>query len=611
MPLPTESTPNSATGTQIMRRLLRLLRPYYGKIVLALILLFVSLPGELFPALVWRFVTDDIVLQKHGSPFLHAWFSFGGAIKDRFPLLLVSVAWLFAVYLAGEVLGTLETWMLNRKLQSQSLSYIQRQRIGDLMSRTMGDVDELKSFIINGIDSIISDGVLWIATVVILFASDWRVSAASLWPLLGVFFLLRYFNSKIRPIYTAARERLGDVSNRLQENLSGVVIIKSFSREKQEAGRFEQATRDYYDAEVKGINARNIYFPFTRVIGFLSNVCMIGVGGYYMIQGSFSPGELVMFRAYWWRLYGPINTLARVNDMVQRAVAAARRIFAVLDAPEELPDNADAIDMPNVAGNMRLENVSFSYDRGEKRTNVLHDITIDIPVGKTVALCGPSGAGKSTILNLLLRFYDPTAGVVTLDGRNVRSIRRESLRTHFALVQQESFLFNDRIIDNIRYGHADATMEQVIAAAKAANAHGFISQMREGYDTIVGERGVRLSGGQKQRISIARAFLANPQILLLDEPTSSVEPDSETAIIAALDRLMAGRTTVLTSHRPSLINQADQVYVIENGSITERGSPDELRESTGWFGKFIRSAESGIDRDSDSAALPEISQSEK
>jgi ABC-type multidrug transport system fused ATPase/permease subunit len=215
-----------------------------------------------------------------------------------------------------------------------------------------------------------------------------------------------------------------------------------------------------------------------------------------------------------------------------------------------------------------------------------------------VALCGPSGSGKSTILNLLLRFYDPVEGVVMLDGSDLRSIQRDSLRRHFALVQQETFLFNDSILDNIRYGHGEATMEQVIAAAKAANAHGFISKLPNGYDTKVGERGVRLSGGQKQRISIARAFLANPQVLLLDEPTSSVEPDSEAAIIAALDRLMTGRTTVLTSHRPSLIEQADVVYVLEEGRVTDFGRPDELRLRGGWFGKFMRSAEGLVDENS-------------
>lgn len=230
---------------------------------------------------------------------------------------------------------------------------------------------------------------------------------------------------------------------------------------------------------------------------------------------------------------------------------------------------------------------------GVARSNqpVLRGVAIRIAPGRTVALCGPSGSGKSTVLNLLLRFYDPTSGAVTLGGRDVRSIGRESLRRHFALVQQKTFLFNDSIRDNIRYGHADATMEQVIAASRAANAHKFISKLPNGYDTNVGERGVRLSGGQKQRISIARAFLSNPTVLLLDEPTSSVEPDSEAAIIAALDRLMHGRTTVLTSHHPSLINQADYVYVIEDGRVTAEGPPAELKQNGGWFGRFMRSAE--------------------
>jgi ABC-type multidrug transport system fused ATPase/permease subunit len=597
--------PSTDSNGAVFRRLLRLLRPYRGRIIFALILLILSTPGELFPAVVWGFVTDDVALEKKTFflPFVRTMISFGGHIQGRFPLLIASVIWLLVVYMMAEVLGTLDTWILNhiaqeftlefrntvyQKLQGQSLAYLQGQRTGDLMSRAMGDVDELKTFIVNGIDVIVGEGLLWLTTVVTVFYVDWRVSSFSLAPLILVFFLLRYFNKKVRPIYFAARERLGDVSNRLQENLSGVVVIKIFNRERQEAKRFRNVTEAYFDQEIHGINVRNLFFPFSRFVGFFSNVFMIGVGGYYMIYGSFSPGKLVMFRAYWYRLFGPITTLARVNDMVQRAVAAARRVFVVLDAPEELPDAADAIPLPTVTGAMQLHNVTFAYGSAPP---VLHDVEIRIEPGKTVALCGPSGSGKSTILNLLLRFYDPVAGIVTLDDRDIRSINRDSLRSHFALVQQESFLFNDSILDNIRYGHGEATMEQVIAATKAANAHGFISKMPNGYDTKVGERGVRLSGGQKQRISIARAFLANPSVLLLDEPTSSVEPDSESAIIAALDRLMTGRTTVLTSHRPSLINQADQVYVIEDGRVTASGNPAELKQRGGWFGRFMRSAE--------------------
>jgi ABC-type multidrug transport system fused ATPase/permease subunit len=615
-------------GRRVFLRLVLLLRPHWPMIALGLALLLLSVPCELFPAIVWRFVTDDVVLGKNTTPRLGWWFSFGGAIQGRVQLLLASVAWLLVIYLVGETLGALCTWLLNRvaqrfmltfrnrvyrKLQSQSLAYLQRQRTGDLMSRAMGDVDELQSFIVGSIDVIISEAVLWVGAVTIVMSANWRVASASLAPLVLVYFMLRVFNRRIKPIYEAARDRLGDVSTRIQENLSGVVVIKIFGREKAEARRFEEATGRYYDQQIKAINARSVYFPFARAVGFLSNVMMIGVGGYYMLQTppQFTPGDVVLFRAYWWRLFGPVQTLARVNDMIQRAVAAARRVFEVLDAPDELPDAPDATPLGDVRGEMELRDVTFSYGAepparavgpaGNGDASVVADKPVGHPVlrtvsirirpGQTVALCGPSGSGKSTVLNLLLRFYDPVDGQVVLDGRDLRSVRRDSFRSRFALVQQETFLFNDSILDNIRYGHAEATMEQVVAAAKAANAYEFIARLPNGFDTKVGERGVRLSGGQKQRISIARAFLANPTVLLLDEPTSSVEPDSEAAIIAALDRLMAGRTTVLTSHRPSLINQADYVYVIEDGRVTEQGPPGELARGDGWFARFMRSAE--------------------
>lgn len=602
----------SADTWSIFRRLLRMLRPWWGMIAVGMIFLFASMPGEVFPAIGWKFVIDDIALNHHESPWLNACFSLGGLIHGRYLLLLSAVTGMFLVYVSAEAFGAIETNILNRiaqqfilrlrndiyhKLQSQSLAYLQRQRTGDLMSRALSDVDELQSFIVNAIDTIIGEGVLWLITVAIVMWMDWRVASVSLAPLLLVYVFLRFYNKWIRPIYRVAREKMGDVSTRIQENLSGIVTIKIFGREKQEADRFARTTEDYYDQQIKAINIRTFFIPLSRVIGFFSNVFMIGFGGYYMLKdGSFTPGMLVAFRAYWWRLFGPIQTLARVNDMVQRAMAAARRVFEVIDSPDELPDAPGAKEVALVRGDMELRAVSFAYATESLQTGktVLHDVNLKVEAGKTIALCGPSGGGKSTVLNLLLRFYDPTSGVVALDGIDVRQIERESLRKHFALVQQETFLFNDSILDNIRYGHPEATMQQVIAATQAANAHSFIEQFPNGYQTKVGERGVRLSGGQKQRISIARGFLANPRILLLDEPTSSVEPDSETAIIAALDRLMAGRTTVLTSHRPSLINQADIVYVIENGRITEAGPPGTLRQNGGWFANFMRSAEEAV-----------------
>jgi ABC-type multidrug transport system fused ATPase/permease subunit len=610
-PPATAENPARIRGSgHIVARLIRLLRPYWPIIGLGLVLLVLSTPCELFPALVWKYVTDDLILagRYRPTPVLHWLFSFGGAIHGKLALLLSATIWLFLVYALGEALGTTSTNLMNRvaqkfilslrnrvynKLQNQSLGYLQRQRTGDLMSRAMGDVDEVQTFIVNSIDVIIGEGVIWVATVVLVMLMNWRVAAISLSPLIIVYVLLRYFNAKIKPIYAAARDRLGDVSTRIQENLSGVVVIKIFGREEQEANRFRSSTEAYYKEQIRAINARTIFFSFTRAVGFLSNVFMIGFGGWFILVGrGFTLGDLIAFRAYWWRLYGPVQTLARVNDMVQKATAAGRRVFEVLDAHDELPDAPNAVALQQVRGAMQLRDVQFRYSieaNGRESPIVLDHMNLRIDPGQTIALCGPSGSGKSTVLNLLLRFYDPVAGSVTLDGIDLRSIRRDSLRSHFALVQQETFLFNDSILDNIRYGHPEATMEQVVAAATAANAHAFITKLPNGYDTKVGERGVRLSGGQKQRISIARAFLSNPTVLLLDEPTSSVEPDSEATIIAALDRLMAGRTTVLTSHRPSLINQADRVYVIEDGRITEQGAPTELASQDGWFGRFARS----------------------
>jgi ATP-binding cassette subfamily B protein len=625
--MPVEASPNGkppisppvpAKSDAVFSRLWRLLRPWRWWIALGVVLLILAMPADLFPGLIWLYVTDDVILHWKGkpTPILSTLISFGGHIHRPLQLLFSAAVWLTVVYVVGEAMETTSGYIMNRiaqqfirslrnrvyqKLQEQSLGYLQRQRIGDLISRAVSDVDELQSFIVGGIDVILGEGMLWLATVALVMVINWRVASVSLVPLIAVFFLLRYFNKKVKPIYTEARVKASEVTSRLQENLAGVVVIKIFGRQTEEAQRFHDATKAYYDRQMDAVYARSVFFPFTRAVGFLSNVFMIGVGGYSIITGgAFTPGDLLAFRAYWWRLFGPVQSLARVDDMVQRATASARRVFEVLDAPDELPDDPHATPLEKIRGGLALRGVSFHYPQeldGKQSPEILHHITLDIPPGHTAALCGPSGAGKSTVLNLLLRFYDPTAGQVLLDGRDLRSITRQSLGSSFALVQQETFLFNDSILDNIRYGRPDATEEQVIAAAKAANAHSFISQFPSGYDTRVGERGIRLSGGQKQRISIARAFLSNPAVLLLDEPTSSVEPESEAAIVAALDRLMAGRTTVLTSHRPSLINQADIVYVIDEGRIIEQGAPADLIGSNGWFARFMRSGEESSNMD--------------
>ena len=591
------------------RRLLGLLKPYRKSIALGVGLLLLSLPGDLFPAFVWLYVMDHLVHPAPGKAAagVHVLVSFFGAITNPYALLISAVTWMAVVYAISQTLGNLSSNLMQRtaerfirdlrrriyaKLQGQSLGWLQRQKTGDLMSRGLSDVDELRGFVVGGIDQIVGEGLLWVMTVAIVFTVDWRVAGASMLPLVGVYILLRIFNVRVRPIYKAAREAQGRVASRLQENLSGVVVIKTFGRENDESHRFAEVTGENYDVQVKSINARTTYFPLAQAVGFLSNVFMIGVSGWLLLAGntSFTFGKLVMFRAYWWRLFSPVQTLARVNDMTQRGLAACRRIFEVLDEPDELPDAPDAVTPERVDGRLELRSVDFRYADGPP---VLTGVNLDVPAGKTVAIVGPSGSGKSTILNLLLRFYDPTAGQLMLDGIDLRCLARASLRGSTSLVQQETFLFNESIGDNIRYGYREATQEQVIAAAKAANIHGFISRLPAGYDTVAGERGVRLSGGQKQRISLARAFLADPKILLLDEPTSSVEPDSEAAIVAAIDRLMVGRTTVITTHRPSLVSNADMVYVIENGRVMASGGVADVRENNAWFDRFMRNAGDG------------------
>ena len=393
---------------RVFVRLLRLLRPWWSWIAISTLLVIVAAPCELFPAIVWRFVTDVVVLQKHETPWLLRWFSFDGRVQSRYTLLFSSVTWLLIVYVISETLETLEQYILNRmaqsfilgfrnqvylKLQGQSLGYLHTQRTGDLMSRVMGDVDEIQAFIVNSIDVIFSEGLLWIGTVAFVMYMDWRVASASLAPLLIVYFLLRVFNKKIKPIYAAARDRLGDVSNRLQENLAGVVVIKIFGRERQEAERFRDSTVAYYDQQIKAINARSLFFPFSRVVGFFSNVFMIGVGGYFMIKdGSFTPGDLVAFRAYWWRLFGPIQTLARLNDMVQRASAAGRRVFTVLDAPDDLMESPGATVVEKVSGNLRLQDVSFRYPNTS--AEVLAGINITITPGQNRCPVRPERVGQ-------------------------------------------------------------------------------------------------------------------------------------------------------------------------------------------------------------------------
>ena len=563
-------------------RLLSLMRPYTVPIVIGFICLLLATPAQMFPPLVWKYVVDEVIMNRK--------------VDHLLPAMLV----MLAVHLVGMGLSAARTYLLgvagqrfvadlrNRlhdKLMRQSVRYHHDRKSGDLMSRVIGDVDTLQEVVINGVDNILGNALslIWVAGIIVWL--NWKVGTLTLLPLVVVAVMVWFFNLRVKGLYRAIRNRLGDLSAKLQENLLGMLIIKAFAREAYEQERFHQVNADYTTTSLKGVKVRSMYFPGVMTVGFLSNIAMIGAGAYFVLRGEFTIGGLVAYRGYWWQLFAPVFSLAQVNEMIQRAIAAASRVFEVLDAPEEVTDAPDAIVLDTVQGHMRFDRVNFAYTAERP---ILQDVSFQVLPGQRIGIVGPSGTGKTTILNLILRLYDPQEGVIYLDGTPLRQLQQQAFRRHIALVTQEPFLFNDTVRQNILFGRLDASDEEIETAARLANAHEFIMDLPQGYDTLVGERGVKLSGGQKQRICIARAFLANPRVLLLDEATASVEPESEALIQAALERLMQDRTTIIVTHRLSLVRDCDRILVIDEGRVMESGRHEQLVQKNGWYARMYR-----------------------
>ncbi|UCF94574.1 MAG: ABC transporter ATP-binding protein, partial [Desulfobacterales bacterium] len=414
----------------------------------------------------------------------------------------------------------------------------------------------------------------------ILFVLDARLAALVLIPIPILALALRHYNTRIRPVYRRVRARLGDINAKLQDNLSGIRVIQAFAREDLERQRFTAESEAYYHARVRGIRYWSVFFPAIRFLGAMGTVIVLGVGAMMVLEGELSLGTLVAFLAYITSFYEPINRLTEVDNIFQEAIAAGERIFELLDETSDVKDAPDAFDAPDIRGAMAFQHVYFRYGTGDK---VLHDISFQMAPGEMVALVGPSGAGKTSIANLICRFYDPIQGQVTIDGYDLRQIKIASLRRQVGVVLQDSFLFNNTIAANLLYGRPDATRAELITAARAANAHDFIEQLPDGYDTEIGERGVKLSGGQKQRLALARAILADPRILILDEATSSVDAEAEYLIQQALERVLKGRTALVIAHRLSTIRHADKIIVLDRGRIVETGNHRDLLERGGLY----------------------------
>ncbi len=469
---------------------------------------------------------------------------------------------------------------IHRKLSDLSFAYHDQAETGELLSRAIQDVERIRFLTGRATLYLVSGVVTFIATTVIMLTMNFRLTLLAMMTAPLLFLQAYAFSRRIRPLWLALQEQMAVLTTRLEQNLRGMRIVKGFAQEPAETARFEAENRIWFDLAAASARLRAINAPLMELITNVGAIFIIWYGGRLVVQDSLTLGELVAFTAYMGQLARPVRMMGRVIPAIVQAITCGERIFAILDAESEVQEAPDAVVLPPVRGHVRLEDVSFAYFG---RHTVLRHVTLEAAPGQIVALLGATGSGKSTIINLIPRFYDVTAGRVTVDGHDVRDVTLNSLREQIGIVLQETTLFADTIRANIAFGCPEETEDEIVAAARAAQAHDFILEMPQGYATYVGERGATLSGGQKQRVAIARALLKDPRILILDDAMASVDTETERLIQLALARLMQGRTSFVIAQRLSTVRLADQILVLEKGRVAARGTHAELLRTSGLY----------------------------
>jgi ATP-binding cassette subfamily B protein len=473
------------------------------------------------------------------------------------------------------------------KIQSLSFSYHDRAQTGQLMTRLTSDVEMVRQFTGMGLFQFINALIMIFGSAMFMLLMSWRLALIALATIPLMLLIIGRFIMTVRPLFEQVQARLGTLNTVLQENLAGVRVVKAFVREPFEAGRFRTANGAYLETNLQTVRAFATNFPLIFLIFNLGTLAIVWFGGNMVISETLSLGEMTAFMTYLNFMIFPLMMIGMLSAMVARASASARRIFEIVDAQSEVIDRPDATPLPPVQGRVAFEDVSFRYIGGERDT--LSHVSFSAEPGQTVAILGATGSGKSTIINLIPRFYEVTDGRVSVDGYDVREVTLDSLRSQVGIVLQETTLFSGTIRDNIAYGRPDASDQDVIEAAKAAQAHDFIVEMPDGYQTRVGGRGVGLSGGQRQRIAIARALLIDPHILILDDSTSSVDAETEYQIQQALDRLMVGRTSFVIAQRISTVRNADLIIVLDQGRLAARGTHEELLDESPVYAEIVYS----------------------
>ncbi len=565
-----------AYDARIARRLLAYVAPYRRR-ALAMVALMVAVAGSdlLLPVLFSEGV-DEVRYNGRLSRLNLIGAAFLLTLAVRF-LATWGEAYLTA-WLGNRVVFDLRNTMF-RHLQTLSMSYIDKRGVGSIMTRIQNDVGVINDLFVDGIAGIVANVLILIGIVVIMLLTNWRLALLgfAVLPLMAIF--MNYWRRRAVDTYRATRRAIGIVNANLAESISGMRVVQSFGREPLNFRHFDRLNRDNYDENINAARLTALLFPVVTLIGAVSTALVLYVGGRLIFNQSLTLGELTLFIALIDRFFAPIRDLSQQYNVLQAAMAAGERIFEVLDVEPEVRDKPGAYPLPPIAGRVDYNGVTFGYGQKE----VLKGIDLHVEPGETVAYVGETGAGKSSMINLLMRFYDVWDGSLTIDGHDLRDVTQQSLRSQLGIVLQDTFLFGGTVRDNLRFGRPDATDEEIERAARDVGAHEFIARLPNGYDTEVHERGVSLSVGQRQLLSFARALLADPRILILDEATSSIDTQTERLIQEALRRLLAGRTSFVIAHRLSTIREADKVVVLHQGRIVEMGTHDQLLARRGPY----------------------------